>query len=284
MRMRLFGALVALLTVAPGVAWAQDKTDSTTRDLTRRYRVREMQSPRMAELTMLMGQPRLGLMLTNDSTRKQGAVVSDVMDDSPAQKAGLKKGDIITKMNGTSLSGDDPAGTIAGMAHKLEPGDTVRFDYRRDGASRSATLVAADMGGRAWAMRGPAMTELRRLQTDMPRTFTFAMRGTMGLDLVEMNAGLGEYFGIDTGLLVTETPRDSSMPLRAGDVIVTIGGRTPNDEMHAARILGSYAPGETVKFEIMRKKNRQTVSWTVPEDGVGRMARPARRDVKVERS
>jgi S1-C subfamily serine protease len=83
---------------------------------------------------------------------------------------------------------------------------------------------------------------------------------------------------------VTETPSDSTMPLRAGDVILTIGGRTPNDEMHASRILGSYAPGETVKFEIMRKKNKQTVSWTVPEREQMRMLRPMRRGMKLEKS
>jgi S1-C subfamily serine protease len=55
------------------------------------------------------------------------------------------------------------------------------------------------------------------------------------------------------------------MPLRPGDVILSIDGRVPTSEMHARRILGSYAPGETVKFEIMRKKGKQTVEWRVGE-------------------
>jgi len=295
MRTQLTGALLALLTAAPGVVMAQSKTDSSSSSRAERYRVRERQAPRMTQLTMVMGHPRLGLTLSSDSS-KGGAVVEDVMEDSPAEKAGFKQGDVITRLNGTALSGDDPAGTLSDLARKLEPGDTVKVEYKRDGSSRSATLVAADLGARSWTMNMPEMAQLERLRTDMPpmawsgpdnemsRAFTMIGRGTMGLDLVEMNSGLGEYFGTSSGLLVTETPRDSTMPLRAGDVILTIGGRTPNNEMHASRILGSYAPGETVKFEIMRKKNKQTVSWTVPERERMQMMRPARRGMKLEKS
>lgn len=295
MRTQLTGALLALLTAAPGVVMAQAKTDSSSSSRAERYRVRERQAPRMTQLTMVMGHPRLGLTLSSDSS-KGGAVVEDVMEDSPAEKAGFKQGDVITRLNGTALSGDDPAGTLSDLARKLEPGDTVKVEYKRDGSSRSATLVAADLGARSWTMNMPEMAQLERLRTDMPpmawsgpdnemsRAFTMIGRGAMGLDLVEMNSGLGEYFGTSSGLLVTETPRDSTMPLRAGDVILTIGGRTPNNEMHASRILGSYAPGETVKFEIMRKKNKQTVSWTVPERERMQMMRPARRGMKLEKS
>jgi S1-C subfamily serine protease len=297
MRTQLTGAILALLTAAPGVLMAQSSTDSSSSSSSRaeRYRVRERQAPRMTQLTMVMGHPRLGLTLSSDSS-KGGAVVEDVMEDSPAEKAGFRQGDVITRLNGTALSGDDPAGTLSELAGKLEPGDTVKVEYKRDGASKSATMVAADMGARSWTMKMPEMAQLERLRTDMPpmawsgpgnemsRAFTVMGRGAMGLDLVEMNSGLGEYFGTSSGLLVTETPSDSTMPLRAGDVILTIGGRTPNNEMHASRILGSYAPGETVKFEIMRKKNRQTVSWTVPEREQMRMLRPMRRGMKLEKS
>jgi S1-C subfamily serine protease len=116
------------------------------------------------------------------------------------------------------------------------------------------------------------------------RAFTMIAGGPMGLDLVEMNPGLGEYFGTSEGLLVTETPRDSTIPLRAGDVILTIDGRKPTSEAHARRILASYAPGETVKVEVMRKKSRQTVSWTVPERDRVRLMRPTVEGRKAERT
>ncbi len=292
--MQLTTALTALLALAPAAVLAQDAPKTPAPRAEARTRVRTMEMPGMSRLTMMMGQPRLGLTLTNDSTAK-GAVVQDVMDDSPAEKAGLKQGDIVTRMNGTALTGEDPAGTMADMAHKLEPGDTVKLDYRRNGSSHSATIVAADLARGTYAMAMPDMRGLDRMQAELPREwvaqggamphgFSVVMGRPMGLQLVEMNAGLGDYFGTAKGLLVTDTPRDSTMPLRAGDVILTIGGRTPNSEGHAQRILGSYAPGETVQFEIMRKKSKQSVSWTVPEHGEMKWMQPMRREVRVEKS
>ncbi|HET9151059.1 MAG TPA: PDZ domain-containing protein [Gemmatimonadales bacterium] len=294
MRTHWTGALMALLTLSPGVAAAQQGEKSPAPPTTR-YRVRQMTPDRLA-LT-LTDRPRLGLTLTNDSaTKSQGARVADVMEDSPAAKAGIREGDIITKLNGQSIGGDDPSGKLAELAQKLEVGDTAKLEYKRDGKTMNATLVAADLGGARWAMGMPMTRNLERLQMDMPRgwagpdgdmsrTFTFFGGRPMGLDLVEMNSGLGEYFGTSTGLLVTDTPRDSTMPLRAGDVILSIDGRTPTSEAHAARILGSYNPGETVKFEIMRKKSRQSVTWTVPErNGPGGEMREMRRGVRIERS
>jgi S1-C subfamily serine protease len=278
MRIPFTGALLALLTIAPGVALAQGNADSTAPRNERRYRVRTMEAPRMAQLMQLMNRPRIGVMLTADSAGK-GARINDVVDDSPAEKAGLKEGDIITRFNGTAISGQDAPATVADLAEKLDGGDTVKVEYQRDGARKTATIVADDsygptIMGRAIPMRRPGdMRSLERLQGQMPRAwagpngrsslFTVLGTGAMGLNLVEMNKGLGEYFGTDSGLLVTEQPSDSTMPLRAGDVILSIDGRVPNSEMHARRILGSYAPGETVKFEIMRKKSRQTVEWKV---------------------
>jgi S1-C subfamily serine protease len=83
--------------------------------------------------------------------------------------------------------------------------------------------------------------------------------------LADINPELGEYFGAKEGVLVLSTPRDTTLPLKAGDVIVSIDGRTPTSEAHARRILGSYDGGETAKLEILRRQKKLTVSWKVPE-------------------
>lgn len=279
MKSQLTGALVALLALAPGAAMAQDKGDSSAPKHEYRYRVRSDDMPRVMELARFMHRPRIGVMLTADSSGK-GARIAEVVDDSPAEKAGLKEGDVITRFNGTAISGKDAASQVSDLADKLEAGDTVKIEYRRDGATKSVSVVADDSDPmKVWGMAMPTrrageMRALERLNERMPRVwtrsdgpggvFTFAGRGAMGLNLVEMNKGLGEYFGTESGLLVTEQPSDSTMPLQAGDVILSIDGRVPRNEMHAHRILGSYAPGETVKFEIMRKKSRRTVEWKLP--------------------
>jgi S1-C subfamily serine protease len=86
----------------------------------------------------------------------------------------------------------------------------------------------------------------------------------LDMELVALNPELGEYFGTSEGLLVIRTPRDGALNLRAGDVILRIGGRTPTSQASAVRMLRSYEEGETVEIEIMRQKRRTTVSGTIP--------------------
>jgi hypothetical protein len=86
------------------------------------------------------------------------------------------------------------------------------------------------------------------------------------LELVKVNAGLADYFGTSEGLLVVDAPSDSSLNLRAGDVILSIGGRRPTSPAHALRILGTYEAGESVAFEVMRQKRRITVNGRMPAE------------------
>ncbi len=81
---------------------------------------------------------------------------------------------------------------------------------------------------------------------------------------MSLNSDLGEYFGTKEGVLVVKAPADSTLPLRGGDVITSIGGRKPANPSHAMRILRSYEKGETVSIEILRKQKRMTLTWKVP--------------------
>ncbi len=78
-------------------------------------------------------QPFLGLMPEPTADGK-GVAVRDVLPDSPADKAGLKKGDIITAIDATAVT--DPAALVNDIAgHK--PGDDVTFKVTRDGKEQS---------------------------------------------------------------------------------------------------------------------------------------------------
>ena len=238
---------------------------------------------------------RLGVVVRIRAHRendKLGATLAEVLPGSPAEKAGLEDGDIVTRFNDTRLGGlkadeEDQSGPglkLVELARKLEPGDTVRLEYRRDGTTRQATVVAEawpEAAAREFRFRGPDLMAAPRLRAfgvpglDPERDIRFFMDfGRPGLELADLNEGLGEYFGTRTGVLVLEPPRDTTLPLKAGDVILSIGGREPRSARHAERILASYDEGETVKLEIMRQKRRETVTWTVPEQGAKVKARP----------
>ena len=256
------------------------------------------------------GRPRIGVVVAMNvsaANNKLGATIQSVTPDGPAAKAGLEAGDIITKFNGTSLAGEggDASGPSAAgqklieLAQALSPGDTVKVDYRRGAANKSATVVAADLGSETWTFKSrpggpmdfdvqPMMPDRRMAELDLERSLggmggmgdmgnEFHVkfdRGGFGLNLADMNAGLGEYFGTAKGVLVLENPSDSTSPLKAGDVILAVDGREPSTVGQAERIFASYDAGDVAKFEIMRMKKKATVSWTVPEGMRMRMRMP----------
>jgi S1-C subfamily serine protease len=235
---------------------------------------------------------RIGVMVdakADDATDKLGARIQSVVPDGPAAEAGLKAGDIITSFNGQSLAGaaaedDDrsgPADKLVDLAGALDPGDEVTVSYRRGDETKTVTLTAESLGGN-FVFRSPRM----RMRTspkfdihpDASRPLLELMpggsnlwrhRGRGGLDLAELNDDLAEYFGASEGALVMETPDDSTLALKGGDVIVAIDGRAVESPEHARRILASYNVGETASIEVLRKRAPTTVTWTVPEQASG---------------
>lgn len=226
---------------------------------------------------------RIGVIVdtrANATGDKVGARIEGITPGGPAEKAGLKAGDVITRFNGTALGGvaaDDDEDSGPGMklielARELDPGDSVQVEYRRGNeAAKKITLVAENLGGDL--VRVPGMGGMSLMGPDMhwgPRGDLEMSFGAFrspwgGIELVKLNPELGEYFGTREGVLVVSAPDDSSLALRGGDVILTIGGRKPSSPTQAMKILGTYEAGETVAIEVMRKQKRVTVSWKVPE-------------------
>src|SRR5256712_4942347 len=108
---------------------------------------------------------RIGVVVRTDAspeTDKLGAKLEAVTPGGPAEKAGLKAGDIITKFNGTGLAGvkpededeSGPGQKLIELARKLAPGDTVQIEYRRGGDTKNATPLAGDIDT-AWGFLAP---------------------------------------------------------------------------------------------------------------------------------
>ena len=223
---------------------------------------------------------RLGVIVRPDASAesdKIGAKIEGVTPGSPADKGGLKVGDIITKFAGTSLGGikaededeSGPGHKLVALARKLEPGDTVRIEYRRGADAKQATLVAEDLDGTMrMDMPGPMVAMPHMPGMDLAWSFGEPWGD---LELVSLNPDLGDYFGTKDGILVVKAPADSTLPLKGGDVILSIGGRKPTSQSHAMRILRSYEPGESVSIDILRKQKRVSLTWKVPEAREHRM-------------
>ncbi|HEX9705501.1 MAG TPA: PDZ domain-containing protein [Gemmatimonadales bacterium] len=281
MKRKWITAALVVLASVPTLAGAQERP---------RRPGRVEVGPRAFAFTLNRG--RIGVVVETDENAdadKVGARIEAVSPGGPAETAGLKADDIITRFNGVSLAKNDDEDTNPGMklvrlAQALDPGDSVRIEYRRGTENRSATLVAAEVENRWDVTAEPRI----RIAPDFDFNYDGPWGMIMGhpwanLELVSLNADLGEYFGTQEGLLVVRAgDGDGDGPsLKSGDVILTIDGRKPSSPASAMRILRSYDEGESVKIDVMRKQKRVTVTWTVP-DREERVRRARRRSPESE--
>jgi hypothetical protein len=188
-----------------------------------------------------------------------------------------------------------PVQRLLALARELEEGQQVRIEYLRDGERMSATIEAQELSGRsfAWAFDADQMRmdaermredaeRLREQMRDM-RVFQWAPEdrdgagvrffggdaplligplgsARYGVELIELNEGLGSYFGTAEGVLVTEVDDDSTLGLRPGDVILGVGDREATTPNRVLRLMGTYDDNEDITFRIRRNGAETTVT------------------------
>jgi serine protease Do/serine protease DegQ len=157
---------------------------------------------------------RLGIQMT-DLVGGEGASVADVQADSPAAQAGLRKGDVVTALNGRPVRG---AAELRARLGVVPVGEAIELQIRRGGETRT---LKAKVGAveTAAAGGGAALQELA---------------GAAFQDVTR--AGLP---GPNRAVLVTAVQPESAAfrhGLRAGDLVVGVNGRriTSTKELAAA--------------------------------------------------
>ena len=233
---------------------------------------------------------RLGLKvnLRARETDSIGAFVDAVTPNGPAAKAGIRSGDIITRVDGKSVlsAGEtvsrdsresSPGLRLIELAAALEPNDTIAVEYRRGKERKTVTLVTTDEpnilirgrpDGRQFAFRyAPnGRVEARMGPDEIFGAMPFLYGSPLAdLELAPLNPDLGQYFGTETGVLVISVPSESRLGLKGGDVVLTVDGRKPESPSHLLRILRSYGDTEGFKAEVLRNRKRVTVEGRLQE-------------------
>ena len=169
-----------------------------------------------------------------------GALVNDVTAGGPADKAGLKAGDIIRRINGAKI--DDP-GQLTAMVTAFDPGTVVTLDVLRDGSPMTIRVTLGErpvnLGTRAGVSKAPSEGTLRGITV---QSLTPSMRQQLGLP--------ARALGVVISDLDPNSPA-AQAGLQPGDVIESIN-RRPVSSVADFNNLAAEAKGQ-----VLLRINRQ---------------------------
>ncbi len=220
-----------------------------------------------------------------------GVLVEDVRADGPADKAGLKRADVIVEFDGEHVRS---ARQFTRLVQETAPGRTVKATIMRDGQRKDVQITPVDgrEGNDAVWLDGPwrSFGDLGRL-TDrvLPfnfdnHNFSFTLpqlldgRGRLGVSVDELTPQLATYFGAKEGLLVSSVTEDSPASragLKAGDVITKVNDEPVRSRDDLVRLLRDTKDGGDVAIRIVRDKKESTVTAKLESRRPARVGRPA---------
>src|SRR5215813_1044740 len=140
----------------------------------------------------------------------QGALVAEPQDNSPAAKAGIQAGDVITAVNGNAVK---DARDLARQIGAIAPGATVRLTVVQKGQEKTISLTLGEL---------PAQREARATESQEPAGQSVPR---LGLTLAPASEVAGS--GSD-GVVVTAVEPDgiaAEHGFKTGDVILEVAGR-----------------------------------------------------------
>jgi serine protease Do len=194
---------------------------------------------------------------------ERGVEITSVAEDSPAEKAGLKKGDVVLEYNGQPVQGVQQ---FIRLVRETPAGRSVTLKISRDGAihTLTATIGTCRNCGPLGAFGPIEIPDLQSWSFDLPSVYTGWRSGVLGIEAEALPSQLAEYFGVKEGVLVRSVKPGSPAAkagLRAGDVIVKAGDERvskPRDVSQALRSAGKSLP-----LTIVRDKREMTVTVTL---------------------
>jgi serine protease Do len=220
----------------------------------------------------------------------RGVGVTQVVKDSPAEKAGLRKDDVILRIDGENVTS---VRKLNRLVSEMAPDHSVKVALSRGGAEQEVTatigkrnnpnMVGDLLGGdpKIWKWEGPDPKTFK-WEGPMPGRDGFANNGDLafvlgssrriGVSTMELTKQLADYFGIadGKGVLVTSVTDDgpaAKAGVRAGDVITAVDGEAVDSPGDISRVINRKKEGE-VALTVIRNKTQQTIR-VMPKEGGG---------------
>jgi serine protease Do len=224
----------------------------------------------------------------------RGVGITEVAKDSPAEKAGLRKGDVITRFDGEVVSS---ARKLSRLVSEVAPDHKVTIGISRGGSDQEVAVTVGKRGNDFSGVRRMTIPRdsFPRMET-MPgwegvgegtNFFMFGNTRRIGVTTTSLTKQLADYFGVvdGKGVLVTSVSENSPAAkagVKAGDVITAVDGEKIEGPGDLARAISKQKDGD-VTLTLVRDRNQRTIKVT-PEKNENELVKPGRTaDQKVLR-
>ena len=185
--------------------------------------------------------------------RAEGALVAQVLEESPAARSGLRVGDVILEYNGRRLSSSR---ALPPMVGNTDPGETARLSVLREGREVRIDVqlgLLADDG---------TVAEVGAPVEDSNSN------GALGLNVESLSAQRRRDEQIVSGgVIVTRvTPGvGQEAGLREGDIILTIAGNEIDSAERMSEVIGNLRVGQSVPVLVQRRGAPLFLAMEIPE-------------------
>lgn len=190
---------------------------------------------------------------------EKGAKITRVVKDSPAEKAGLQKDDIITKVNDKTVT--DPA-SLSEIVDDMKPGDEIRLMYIREGKEKKITLRLGERKesfSRSFNFNAPEFNQdfFRNYKFDGQ---VFNNRPRLGIKIQDIEEG--------NGVKVIDMD-DASPAAKSGiqkdDIITAIDGADIKNTDDAREKMADLKDKSTYTVKLLRNGNVVNVEVKIPK-------------------
>jgi len=198
----------------------------------------------------------LGVVTEEDD---KGAKITDITDNSAAEKAGLKEGDVITRVDDTKIENQDQ---LSKAITKHKPEEKVTIVYLRDGKEQkvTASLGKTTFSG-AYSMPRVATVPPMAFNFDNGgESFYYPSRGRIGLRAQDTEDGKGvKVLGVNDESLAEKAG------LKEGDIITEFDGKPTNSADDLAAAAKASKDKNSISVKFTRDGKAQTAEIKIPK-------------------
>lgn len=218
----------------------------------------------------LEGGNRAFLGVTSDKSEDggAGAKVMEIRKGSAAEKAGLKQGDLITKINDMTI--DDPS-DLSEAVHKYKPQDKITVTYKRDGKEAKATAILGKSESvRVYNyrydvpnlnMQGNGFKQLAPMEQYHNFNFNFGdEKPKLGIRAQDTEDGKGVKV-----LEVGDESAAEKAGIKEGDLITSFDGKEVNSAVTLSELAKAAKDKPSVKIGLVREGKAREIEIKVPK-------------------